>query len=80
MQRFYGEMSWGFLDFLNWNIVDVQYCMSEVYNILITIFKGYIAFIVAIKYWLYSLCYIIYPHSLFILCIELAKMFVQIFL
>ena len=37
------------------------------YNVVFTFFKGYIPFVVIIKYWLYSLCGTIYPCSLFIL-------------
>ena len=38
--------------------------MSQVYNIAPHNFKGYIPFIVVIKYWLCSLCCVLYPHSL----------------
>ena len=37
------------------------------YNIVFTFFKGYIPFVVFIKYWLSSLCCTLYPCSLFIL-------------
>ena len=37
-----------------WGIANVQYCMFRVYSIVIHSFKGYILFIVLIKYWLYS--------------------------
>ena len=36
----------------------------QVYNVVIHNVKGYIPFIVIIKYWLYSLCCTIYPCSL----------------
>ena len=36
-------------------IVDLQYYMFQLYNIVIHTFKDYISFTVIIKYWLYSL-------------------------
>ena len=55
-----------FIAFFSWSIVAVQYYVSYRCTIYqFTIFKGYTPFIVTIKYWLYSLCCITYPCSLF---------------
>ena len=43
--------------------------LFQVYHIVIQYFAYYIPFKVILKYWLYSLCCTIYPHSLFILYI-----------
>ena len=53
--------------FLNWSIIDhnVICYMLQMDNIVIHNFKGYILFIVIIKYWLYSWCCSLYPCSLF---------------
>ena len=57
--------------FKNWSIVDLQYYIIQMYNIVIHHFKGYTPFIVIIKYWLYSLYCTIYPYSLFCLIAKL---------
>ena len=49
-------------------MVDVQYyvsygCITVNQNFFDSTFKGYILFIVIIKYWLYLLCYTIHPCS-----------------
>ena len=50
-----------------WGIVDVQYYVSlRCTTQWFTIVKGYIQFIVIIKYQLYFLCCTIQPHSLFL--------------
>ena len=53
--------------FLNRSIIDhnVICYMLQMDNIVIHNFKGYILFIVIIKYWLYSWCCSLYPCSLF---------------
>ena len=43
----------------------IIYVTGVQYNV--TIFKGYTTFIIVTQYWVYSLCCIIYPCSLFIL-------------
>ena len=47
--------------FFYWSLIAIQYRL-HMYNIVIHNFKCYMPFIVIIKYWLYSLCCIIYLH------------------
>ena len=68
-----------FFIFITFYILLVKYSCCTIlynlwlYNIVIHNFKGYITFAVIIKYWLCSLCCLIYPHSLF-------KNFLKLFL
>jgi len=55
-----------FIFYFYWGIIAVQ-CKFQGYNTVFTFFKGYIPFVVFIKYWLSSLCCTLYPCSLFIL-------------
>ena len=59
------------LIFFYQGIVDIQYYMSFRCTMpWFTVFKGYTTFMI-IKYWLYSLCCVMYPCSLFIWYISL---------
>ena len=59
--------------FQYFSIVTIEYYMLQVYSIVIHSFKGFIPFIVFIKYWLYSPCCTLYllvyfgPNSLYVL-------------
>ena len=62
----HGRSYFNFLFLLGYCCCTMLYKFQR-YNVVFTFFKGYIPFVVIIKYWLYSLCGTIYPCSLFIL-------------
>ena len=58
------------VNYFNWDIVDLQYHVSFRYTTeWFTSFIHYSSFIVIMKYWPYSLCWTVYPCSLFFLYI-----------